>query len=204
MGTSQNVPVVEGADFCRCSHREKAYREHKAGKKLCDLCVLCGKKNLYLIFFVPWCLSGWVVSVSLRVRKSRHTTSAIRTTQYAIRTTRIKYQASGIENRESSISPFTNLSPHVVGRDLALIHWLIYSSTHLLINSLSHKRRITKWSIKCAGSCKKFEYFQIFSNVLHQFSNIFQCFQTFSIVFERFFTVYRAFDWFFTFPNPPD
>jgi len=36
------------------------------------------------------------------------------------------------------------------------------------------------------GVCKKVEYFQIFSNVSHHFSNIFEYFQTFSIVFERF------------------
>jgi len=46
--------------------------------------------------------------------------------------------------------------------------------------------RETRSAIKCASACRKFEYFQIFSNVSHHFSNIFEYFQTFSIVFERF------------------
>jgi len=36
------------------------------------------------------------------------------------------------------------------------------------------------------GVCKKFEYFQIFSNIFKRFTSFFEYFQTFSIVFERF------------------
>jgi hypothetical protein len=38
-------------------------------------------------------------------------------------------------------------------------------------------------AIKCARVCRKFEYFQIFSNVSHQFSNIFK---RFALLFNRF------------------
>ena len=47
------------------------------------------------------------------------------------------------------------------------------------------ERRICR-AIICASACKKVEYFRIFSNVSHHFSNIFEYFQTFSNVFKRF------------------